>query len=154
MSGTAIVNSEANGTDGADPTALPLGRFHHIGLTVSDVEVSEAWYARVLGFERLVVEPHNGADGYAVIMHRPGTQLDIGLDSHKANEGEPFAEHRTGLDHLAIHVDQRADLDRWAERLDRLEVPRGAINERHEPFPFATLVFRDPDNLQLELIWA
>ncbi|HEY6389958.1 MAG TPA: VOC family protein [Bryobacteraceae bacterium] len=75
---------------------LPLGGFHHIGITVSDVDASEAWYARVLGFERLVVEPHNGADGYALLMHRPGGHLHIGLDNHKANEGESFAEHRTG----------------------------------------------------------
>ncbi len=27
------------------------------------------------------------------------------------------------------------------------------ITERTEPFPYAILVFRDPDNIQLELIW-
>ena len=155
MSDAMIANSEAsNVAEGEDPVKLPLGGFHHIGITVSDVDASEAWYTRVLGFERLVVEPHNGADGYALLMHRPGGRLHIGLDNHKANKGEPFAEHRTGLDHLAIHVEQRGDLDRWTEHLDRLDVPHGVITERHEPFPFATLVFRDPDNVQLELIWA
>jgi len=97
MTGATIVNSESSTVpDGVHPARLPLGGFHHIGITVCDVDASEAWYARVLGFERLVVEPHNGADGSALLMHRPGGHLHIGLDNHKANEGEPFAEHRTG----------------------------------------------------------
>jgi glyoxylase I family protein len=155
MDAATIVNSESSTVPESGPAALlPLGGFHHIGITVCDVDASEAWYARVLGFERLMVEPHNGADGSALLMHRPGGHLHIGLDNHKANEGEPFAEHRTGLDHLAIHVDHREDLDRWAEHLDRLDVAHGPITGREEPFPFATLVFRDPDNVQLELIWA
>jgi catechol-2,3-dioxygenase len=58
------------------------------------------------------------------------------------------------LDHVAIHVERREDLDRWAEHFDRLSVSRGQITDASEPFPYATLVFRDPDNIQLELIWA
>ena len=155
MSGATIVDSESSTVaGGVHPARLPLGGFHHIGITVSDVDASEVWYTRVLGFERLVVEPHNGADGSALLMHRPGGHLHIGLDDHEANEGELFAEHRTGLDHLAIHVERREDLDRWAAHLDRLGVAHGPITERQEPFAFATLVFRDPDNVQLELIWA
>lgn len=130
-----------------------MSSIHHIGLTVSDVEASEAWYQRVLGFERLMLEPHNGATGYTVLIHRPGTSVDIGLDHHDANEGDTFAEHRTGLDHLAINVERRTDLDDWVSHLDRMGVPSGEITDRTEPFAFSTLVFRDPDNIQLELIW-
>jgi glyoxylase I family protein len=131
----------------------PVSSLHHIGLTVSDVEASEAWYGRVLGFERLMLEPHNGGTGFTVLIHRPGTSVDIGLDHHDANEGETFAEHRTGLDHLAINVERREDLDDWVTHLDHLGVQRGTITDRTEPMRFSTLVFRDPDNIQLELIW-
>lgn len=100
------------------------------------------------------METHHRGSGYTVLLHRPGGDLDIGLDHHPAHEGERFEEYRTGLDHVSIHVSERADLDLWAAHLDTLMVTRGEITEVTEPFPYATLVFRDPDNIQLELIWA
>ncbi len=135
------------------PMAPPLGGLHHVGLTVADVEASEAWYSRVLGLRRAFVEQHNGGTGYAVVMHRPGTALFLGLDRHPSYVGERFAEDRTGLDHLAIHVGSRNALDDWAAHFDALGVPHGAITDVAEPMRFATLVIRDPDNIQLELIW-
>ena len=47
----------------------------------------------------------------------------------------------------------RADLDDWVIHLDRMGVPSGKITDRTEPFTYSTLVFRDPDNIQMELIW-
>jgi catechol 2,3-dioxygenase-like lactoylglutathione lyase family enzyme len=136
-----------------ETTVPPVTGYHHIGLTVCDVDRSEEWYGKVLGFERAFVEPHNEADGYAVVMNRPGTHLFIGLDNHGANEGERFGEHRTGLDHLAIGVAERSDLDTWVDHLDALGVAHSKINEVTEPFPYATVIVRDPDNIQLELMW-
>jgi len=28
------------------------------------------------------------------------------------------------------------------------------VRDEQSPFPYATVVFRDPDNIQLELIWT
>ena len=140
-------------TQEPERTAPPMGGIHHVGLTVSDVDSSEAWYRRVLGLERVFIEDHNGGTGHTVVMNRPGTALHIGLDYHEAHEGERFAEHHTGLDHLAVHVAERDDLDAWAAHLEALGVPHSPITDRSEPFSYATLVFRDPDNIQLELIW-
>jgi len=104
-------------SSGAAPS---LGGYHHIGLTVPDIEKSEAWYGRVLGLTRAFVEPHNGGGtGYAVVLNRPGSPLFLGLDMHHANEGEQFAESRTGLDHLSIAVAERQDLDAWIAHFDR-----------------------------------
>lgn len=138
-----------------DRTAVPaLGGIHHIGLTVPDIEASEAWYTRVLGLTRAFVEPHHGGGtGYAVVLHRPGSSLFLGLDKHQTNQGERFEESRTGLDHVAFHVAHRSELDAWVDHLDRHGVRHSGIAEFSEPFPFAVLVFRDPDNIQLELIW-
>lgn len=127
--------------------------YHHLGLTVCDVDQSEAWYGKVFGFQRAFVEPHNAGNGYAVVMNIPGTPVFMGLDKHEAHQGEPFEEHRTGLDHLAFGVERREDLDTWVERLDALGVARSPINEITEPFRAATLSFRDPDNIALELVW-
>ncbi len=136
-------------------TSVPrVGALHHIGLTVCDIEASEAWYTRVLGLTRAFVESHHGGGtGYAVVLHRPGSSLFLGLDKHEANLGERFAESRTGLDHVAFHVADRSELAAWVEHFDRQGVPHSGIKEFTEPFPFAVVVFRDPDNIQLELIW-
>jgi catechol 2,3-dioxygenase-like lactoylglutathione lyase family enzyme len=138
-----------------EQTSVPsIGGLHHIGLTVCDIEASEAWYTRVLGLTRAFVEPHHGGGtGYAVVLHRPGTPLFLGLDKHEANQGQRFEESRTGLDHVAFHVADRSELDAWVEHFDRLGVQHSGIKKFSEPFPFAVLVFRDPDNIQLELIW-
>ncbi len=138
----------------SDQTTVPtVTGYHHMGLTVTDVDRSEAWYGEVFGFQRAFVEPHNEGTGYAVVMNIPGTALFLGLDKHDAHEGEPFAEHRTGLDHLAIGVATREDLDRWVEHLDALGVGHSEVNDITEPFPAATVCFRDPDNIALELMW-
>lgn len=135
-------------------TATPVVTgYHHLGLTVRDVDRSETWYGQVFGFQRAFVEPHNGGTGYAVVMAIPGTSIFMGLDKHEAHQGEQFEEHRTGLDHLAIGVATREDLDRWVEHLDALGVEHSTINNMTEPFPAATLSFRDPDNIALELMW-
>lgn len=150
----ALERQAAAGMPVAEQTGPPpLGAFHHLGLTVCDIEASEAWYRRVLGFERAFVERHHGGTGYAVVMNWPGTTLFLGLDHHEANQGQRFAEDHTGLDHLAIHVAERGELDAWAAHLEAHGIPHGPITERVEPFPHAILVFRDPDNIQLELIW-
>jgi glyoxylase I family protein len=135
------------------PARPSLQGFHHIGLTVTDIARSEAWYGGVFGFQRVMVERHNEGTGSAVVMNRPGTPLFIGLDDHHTNEGELFAEHRTGLDHLALSVEHREDLDRWAAYLDELRIGHSHVNDVTDPFAYATLVVRDPDNIQLELVW-
>ena len=127
--------------------------YHHLGLTVCDIERSEEWYGKVFGFQRAFVEPHNEGTGFAVVMNIPGTPVFLGLDKHDAHEGEQFGEHRTGLDHLAIGVASREELDGWVQHLDALGVEHSKINDMTEPFPAATLCFRDPDNIALELMW-
>lgn len=141
--------SPASATDGIPP----ITHYHHFGVTVTDPERSEAWYGEVFGFQRAFVEPHLGGTGYAIVMNRPGTTLFLGLDFHEGNKPEQFDEQRTGLDHLAFAVTSREDLDRWVEHLDRLGVVHSGINDQTEPFPYATLIVRDPDNIQLECMW-
>src|SRR5688572_16460218 len=99
-------------------TAAPaVVGYYHLGHTVCDVDRSEEWYGKVFGFQRAFVEPHKEGNGYAVVMSIPGTAIFVGLDKHDGHQGEQFAEHRTGLDHLAYGVARREDLDTWVERL-------------------------------------
>ena len=65
--------------------------------------------------------------------------------------GNPFDEARTGLDHVALNVATRADLEAWTHWLDELGIEHSGIRAGDVPFAFATVVFRDPDNIQIEL---
>ncbi|MGZ7013554.1 MAG: VOC family protein, partial [Acidimicrobiales bacterium] len=56
------------------------------------------------------------------------------------------------LDHIGFKVPTRESLDEWVTKLDGLGVEHSGIRDLTEPMPFSTLVFRDPDNIQLELI--
>jgi catechol 2,3-dioxygenase-like lactoylglutathione lyase family enzyme len=122
---------------------------------VTDIEASAAWYQMVFGAERVPVTfPHFGAEesGYTVLLLESTTGFAFGLHHNTANSGEPFDESRTGLDHFSFAVAQRSDLDAWAEWLTRQGVPHSGVNDVHQPVPYSTVVFRDPDNIQLEFI--
>jgi catechol-2,3-dioxygenase len=135
-------------------TAPSLTGISHVGLTVRDITTSEAWYADVLGLVRVFVEPHSAGEGYAVVMTRPGTALYLGLDHHPDADRQEFSERRTGLDHLALAVETREDLDRWAARLDALGIEHGTITDVSEPVPHAQMTFRDPDGIAIEVFWT
>jgi glyoxylase I family protein len=126
---------------------------HHLGLTVRDVEVSAAWYAGVLGFRR--VGEYEAPDGTRrkVFLRHDGLAVRLGLTQHRPGPGEPFDERRTGLDHLAFAVAARADLDAWAGRLAAAAVPCSPVAAANSVPGAAVLVFRDPDNIQLELFF-
>ena len=138
----------------AAPATLPsLSGLHHLGLTVSDIEQSEHWYADVLGMTRVFVEDHPTGGGHTVVINRADTFLFLGLDYHPQADLERFDERRTGLDHVAMSVDSRADLDAWARRLDGLGVEHGPIHDKDQPVHAAMLV-RDPDGIPVELFWS
>jgi len=127
---------------------------HHFSPTVSDVEASAAWYSKVFGLQRLDrIAPHHGDEdgGYAVLLMDPRGRFLIGLHHH--NEAQPgaFDERRVGLDHIAWSVAERRDLDTWADWLDRLGVTHSGVIDKAGSSPYSVVVFRDPDNIQLEL---
>jgi glyoxylase I family protein len=121
---------------------------HHISLTVTDLERSVAWYSDVLGLSELLKESHPADDGYAIVLGKPDWSMCVGLHTHPTNGGEVFQESRTGLDHVSFMVADRAELDAWAARFRDLGMPQSPVADRDG---YAVLVFRDPDNIQLEL---
>ena len=138
-----------------EPAGAPaVTGIHHFSLTVSDVEASAHWYQRVFGMNRVpVVFPHYGAEeeGYAVLLMDARSGVAIGLHHHEANPGQPFHESQTGLDHISFGVADHADLDAWASWLDELGIEHSGVIDAEQPLPYSVVVFRDPDNIQLEL---
>ena len=112
-------------------------------------------YERVFGMGRVPVTfPHHDDEGggYAVLLTEPRSGIAIGLHHHEANVGGGFDERRNGLDHISFSVAERADLDAWTACLDEPGVAHSGVQDVAKPMPSSTIVFRDPDDIQLELI--
>lgn len=126
-----------------------LAGISHIDLSVTDRDRSERFYTQVLGFEvvRRVDQPDLGfrlAD-----LRHPGLDVEMCVRQPTDGAGSVFDELRPGLDHLSFRVASRAELERWQQHLERHGVRYTPIVDA--PYG-AVLVFRDPDNIQLELM--
>jgi glyoxylase I family protein len=128
-----------------------ISGIHHLGLTVRDVEASAAWYERVLEFRRAGhYESPDGARRKVFLNHdRLGVRL--GLTQHRDESVDQFDESRVGLDHLAFAVPDRRALEWWSARLAAASVICSPIAPANTIPGAFVLVFRDPDNIQLEL---
>ncbi len=119
----------------------------HVAFTVSDVERSSAWYCDLLGLVQ-VLAGDDDVVSYRVLRHQASGWV-TGLRQYHSRPGGAFDEFRTGLDHFAFAVADRAALEAWEAELRR----RGDID--FTPIaetPIGTvIVFRDPDGIQLEL---
>lgn len=130
----------------------------HIALTVTDLDASLEWYAKVFDIKLFMEGPHDG--GYAKMMADDAMALVIVLHRHDVNGGELFSERDTGLDHVGLSVPTRDDLVAWQAHLEDCGVVRADTAAKpltqspiaDEPYG-SVLVFRDPDNIQLELFW-
>jgi len=122
---------------------------HHVSVTVTDIERSVPWYTELLGLTKLMEESHPDGTGYAVVLGKPDWSMCVGLHTHPTNERERFSESRTGLDHIGFMVSGRAELDAWDSKLTELGVDHSPVNDQGG---YAVLVFRDPDNIQLEFM--
>lgn len=132
-------------------TPPALTALHHVGITVTDVERSLTWYESKLGMVQWMKETWDG--GWTACLVRPGTHLHLGLDTHERNEGEPFAPHRTGLDHISFATTSREEVHAWHAHLTAEGVACGAITEGIDPAPHALFTFADPDGVALEIIF-
>jgi glyoxylase I family protein len=120
-----------------------LTGFHHVTLNVTDLGRARSFYEGVLGLEVDQDFPEEklrlriGETGRLVLRPPlPGTP-----------PGDRFSERRIGLDHIAIGVSSRAELQRLTDALHRNGI---APDLHHDPMGPAVVTFRDPDNIQWE----
>jgi glyoxylase I family protein len=136
--------------------SAPQPRLHHLALTVADLDASVQWYEAVFNVQPVMDVPHQG--GVGRILADADQTLMFALHRHDANDGGLFAETTTGLDHAGLHVPARDDLETWQDHLEAHGVVRAEAADKpltqspiaDEPYA-SVLVFRDPDNIQLEL---
>ena len=129
---------------------------NHVALTVTNLDASIPWYERTFGIRYQMEEGHKG--GVGKLLADEAWKLVIVLHRHDANDGEQFAETRTGLDHVGFALSSRAELVAWQAHLEEVGVQKAAAADMpctQSPIadmPYGSiLVFRDPDNIQLEL---
>jgi glyoxylase I family protein len=131
-------------------------RLHHLAITVTDLDASVRWYESVFNVHPVLDVPHLG--GVGKILAGTGGHLMFALHRHDTNDGGLFTETTTGLDHAGFAVPARPDLELWQQHLEDNGVVRADTADKpltqspiaDEPYA-SVLVFRDPDNIQLEL---
>jgi glyoxylase I family protein len=131
-------------------------QLHHLALTVTNVDTSVPWYESVFGVQFRMDVPHPG--GVGKLLADDSRRLVIVLHRHDGNDGTRFRETTTGLDHVGFTIPSRADLEAWQDHLESNGVVRAKVADKaltqspiaDEPYG-SVLVFRDPDNIQLEL---
>ena len=118
----------------------------HVALTVRDLAVSVPWYEQLLSAESVLDEDTDPDMHHTVYL--VGGGMLLGLHQHRtaAPVGE-FSEYRVGLDHVAFGCADRAELEKWANRLDELGVTHGGIKDANYG---SGVSFRDPDGIALE----
>jgi uncharacterized protein (TIGR00725 family) len=133
-------------SDALDLAAPPV---HHLTLSVTDVRRSADWYQDLLG-PASVIE-RTGPDWERIRMQWP-SGLVVGVTAHNSTEsGDRFDHRRVGMDHVGLACTDRAEVRRWAERLDAIGAPRGPV----EDLPYGWAVTgRDPDDIPVEFFAA
>ncbi len=131
---------------------MSIIRIHHLGLTVTDLEVSADWYSAVLGFVRSGEFTSPDGARRKLFLRHDSLPVRLGLCQHTAASPGLFDETRPGLDHVAFAVHDVAELRDWEARLLAHGVHYTPAMPANTLEGSQVLVFRDPDNIQLELI--
>jgi glyoxylase I family protein len=112
-----------------DCTRPVVAGVNHVGISVTDIERSIAFYCDVHGAS-LAQKPFRGFRGFSgrmAIVILGSHVLD--LNEHATNSGDSFDPARTGLDHIGLSVATIAKLEAWADWLDRCCVEHSVIRE-------------------------
>lgn len=119
-----------------------ISKIHHVKLTVRDLEISKRFYESLPGFKCVAEYPD-------FIMFFVGN-FYLGLTTYLGKvPKELFSEFRTGLDHISFEVKSKQGLESALEFFDKNKISHGSIEKLSNGL--LILVFRDPDNIQLEL---
>lgn len=144
--------------DGPEVAVAQPSAIGHVRLTVTDAHRSKAFYSWLLGagalrtdFTHLWGDPSVRDDpdrAYGGCSFTAGRQV-LGLRP-VAPAGDRFDPDRVGLDHLALTVGSRAELEAAAQRLAAAGIVHGEVRDL-PAFGVTILSVQDPDGINLEL---
>lgn len=128
----------------------PVKGFAHVGMTVSSIDQSLAFYVDLLGLRLVDRRPGTQGDEVAFV-DTGGCMLELIGPSNGALLAEDVAAGRAGLLHLTFKVD---DVDATVEHVraagaEVVEPPRDAYNKR---MARRVAFCRDPDGILIEFL--
>lgn len=129
---------------------MTVKAFAHVGMTVSSIDRSIAFYVELLGLK--LVDRRPGTQGDEVcFVDAGGCMLELIGPSTGALSAEDVAAGRAGLLHLTFHVD---DVDETVKAVkaagaEIVEGPRDAYNRR---MARRVAFCRDPDGILVEFL--
>ena len=118
----------------------------HVAFTVRDLSVSVPWYERLLDAKPVLDEDTDPDFHHTVYLLGNGTLLGLHQHGTPAPAGT-FSEYNVGLDHVGFGCANRAELEKWASKLDELGIEHGGIKDATYG---SGVSFRDPDGITLE----
>jgi glyoxylase I family protein len=123
---------------------------HHIGLVVSDLAASTAFY-EALGFSTVSDLPAEDGSRAIRFMELSGFQLELfwyAEPLHPSVAPEPGGKGQLGFRHLALRTD---DIDATLEHLKAAGLVSADLEVRVVPIGYKLLFFRDPDGTEIEI---
>lgn len=118
---------------------------HHVGIIVSDLGASTAFY-RSLGFETSLDLPWE--DGSRAIRFMRNGDLEIELFWYADSIAPPAEGKRLGFRHLAFRVD---DVDAALDELKAAGIAPADAEAKDTGMGFKIAFLADPDGLEIEL---
>ncbi|MFD5715630.1 VOC family protein [Streptomyces pharetrae] len=122
-------------------------RTGHVGLNVTDLGRSLAFYRDLLGFTLLT---EGKEEGRRFALLGDGERLTLALWEQA---GQPFDGDRSGLHHLALEVDSVERVREYEEALREYgaEFAYDGVVAHREGASSGGIFFHDPDGIRLEI---
>jgi len=126
---------------------MNIQRLNHVVLYVRDARRTAGFYAEVLGFRQVIVDP---GGGYA-FLRAPGSDNhhDVAFFSVGDQAGPATTPATVGLYHIAWEVPTVEDLVEARRRLEEV----GALVGESDHGVNKSLYARDPDGLEFEVMY-
>lgn len=121
---------------------------HHIGLTVSNLEESTAFFISLLGWREV-----RRNEEYPAIFVSDGSIM-LTLWATKESPSIPFdRKHNVGLHHLALQVENEDALNKIYERLANSGTNIEFAPELVRQGPAKHMMCYEPSGIRIEFIW-
>ena len=122
---------------------------HHVGLTVSNLKESAAFFTSLLGWEEV-----RRNDEYPAIFVSDG-KIMVTLWETKEEPETPFNKNKNvGLHHVAFHVESEVALNNIYNIMKKNELEIEFAPELLRQGPAKHMMCYEPSGIRVEFIWS